>query len=89
MANKKDFQTNKALKLVWYLGGYYSIAFMVLFVEKAHPSAFCLSETVIMPILVFQIISISKNASLLGLIPIPVVNEILSKIDKHKNKDEN
>lgn len=87
LVNIKKFETNRALKMVWYLCGYYSITFVVLFIEKSHPAAFWLSETVIMPILVFQIISILKHASKLKLIPIPVVNDILSKIDKHK--DEN
>lgn len=87
IANRKDFQTNRALKMIWYLAGYYSIAFVVLFIEKAHPSAFWLSETVIMPILVFQTLSITKHLSKLGLIPVSIVNNFLAKIDKHK--DEN
>lgn len=83
--NKGKFQTKKALKLVYYLTTYWSLSAVVLLIEKAFPSAFFLSECIIMPLLVFVTISAIKNLSLLGLISNTLLKDILSKIDKHKD----
>lgn len=83
---QKDWQTKKALKIVYYLFSYWVILAMILSVEKGYPGAFWLSEAIIMPILVFQTISIVKNISILGLIPQGLLLEILNKIDGYKNK---
>lgn len=88
----KVWRTRKAIKIVYYIFAYSIILFTVLAVEKAHPSAFFLSETIIMPILVFQIISTLKNASLIGFIPQGLLLNILNNIDSYKNasiKNEN
>lgn len=88
----KVWRTRKAIKIVYYIFAYSTILFTVLAVEKAHPSAFFLSETIIMPILVFQIISTLKNASLIGFIPQGLLLNILNNIDSYKNasiKNEN
>jgi len=79
------WETWKALKVIYYMAAYSWAVSMVLSVEKGYPSAFWLSEAVIMPILVFQIISFLKNISLLGLLPKSLLTEILDKIDKHKD----
>ena len=81
----KVWRTRKAIKIVYYIFAYSIILFTVLAVEKAHPSAFFLSETIIMPILVFQIISTLKNASLIGFIPQGLLLNILNNIDSYKN----
>ena len=81
----KVWLTRKAIKIVYYIFAYSTILFTVLAVEKAHPSAFFLSETIIMPILVFQIISTLKNASLIGFIPQGLLLNILNNIDSYKN----
>lgn len=80
----KCFETRKALKVVYYLPIYYTIAAVVLLIEKAHASAFWLSEAVIMPILIFQLISILKNASNLKVLPGKLLNTILNNIDAYK-----
>ena len=86
LAIKNDnFQTEKALKLAYYFGVYFVLCAMVLKVEEGFPSAFWLSEAVIMPILVFQVVSILKNLSLIGLLNNTLLNEMLNKIDKHKD----
>lgn len=79
------FETQKALKVVYYLATYWILLAMVLQVEKGFPSAFWLSEAIIMPILVFQVISILKSLGLLGIIQNPLLTQILEKIDQHKN----
>lgn len=80
------FETQKALKIVYYFTTYFVLLAMVLKVEQGFPSAFWLSEAVMMPVLVFQVVSILKNLQLLGVINNALLVEILSKIDKHKNK---
>ena len=86
LAIKNDnFKTEKALKLTYYFGVYFVLCAMVLKVEEGFPSAFWLSEAVIMPILVFQVVSILKNLSLIGLLNNTLLNEMLNKIDKHKD----
>ena len=81
------WETQKALKVVYYILAYSVIVFVVLSIEKAMPSAFFLSDAVVMPILVFQTISMLKNASLIGLIPKGVLLQILQKIDSYKHDD--
>lgn len=82
----KEFQTSKALKVVYYLFAYWTILFTVLSVEKGFPSAFWLTEAIIMPILVFQIISTIKNLILLDIITNSLAKEIFKNIDKHKEQ---
>lgn len=86
LANRKNFETKKALKVVWYFVSYNMLAYIVLTIEQGFPAAFWLSETVLMPILIFQVISILKNMKKLGLLPHTVITEILDKIDKHKDQ---
>jgi hypothetical protein len=87
VAIKKDkFQTQKALKFIWYLVAYEGLLAEVLSIEKSYPSAFWLSEAVIMPLLVLQTISMVKNLSILKLIPSRVLSDILARIDKHKEE---
>lgn len=85
----EDFQTRKAMKIIYYFTTYFVLAAMVLKVEEGFASAFWLSEAVIMPILVFQVVSILKNLSLLGVINNSLLKDILSKIDKHKDGNAN
>lgn len=78
------FRTMKALKVIYYGFTYTIMLYMILQVERGYPSAFWMSDAIVMPILTFQIISILKNMSLLNLIPQGTLLEILSKIDNHK-----
>ena len=82
----KVFETQKALKIVYYLCAYWLILFAVLSVEKGYPSAFWLSEAIIMPILTFQIISMIKNLILLGIINNSLAKDIFKNIDKYKEQ---
>lgn len=78
------FRVNRAMKVVYYLVSYWMILFVVLSIEKSHSSAFWLSEAVFLPIIIFQLISALKNASLIGAIPQGLLLKILESIDKHK-----
>jgi fucose 4-O-acetylase-like acetyltransferase len=53
-------------------------------VEKGFVGAGWLSETIIIPFMVFQLISALKNASMAGFIKMDELNKILDRIDKHK-----
>ena len=53
-------------------------------VEKGFEGAGWLSETIIVPFVIIQIVSALKNASMAGFISSEELNILLSKIDKHK-----
>ena len=57
-----------------------------LSVEKGFTGSGWISETIMIPFIVFQLISTLKNASMAGYIKIELLNNILDKIDKHKGK---
>jgi len=80
----KQFKTQKAFKGVFMLVAFWLILAMLLTIEKGFPYASFLSEMVLLPICVFQITSIIKNAHLMGLINGPLADKILKNIDSHK-----
>ena len=85
---REGFKTHKALSVlkntfVWLL-----ILTTVLMIEKGFMGTSWLSEVIIVPFMVFQLISAMKNASLSGYIKSGLLNEILEKIDKHKHVNE-
>ena len=53
-------------------------------VEKGFTGTAWISETVIIPFIVLQIISALKNASMAGFIKAEELNKILDRIDNHK-----
>lgn len=81
-----NFETKKTFKAVYMLVGFWLLLATVLSIEKAYPFADFLSEAIIMPILLFQVISTLKNMQLLGLITNDTLGKILAKIDKHKEE---
>jgi phage-related holin len=81
---KEGFQTRKALKvpkttIVWTV-----MLTCILMIEKGFEGTSWLSETIIAPFIVFQLISILKNAERSDLIKNELLSVILSKIDQHK-----
>lgn len=85
---REGFKTYKALKILKTTFTWLIILTVILMVEIGFKGTFWLSETIIMPFIVFQLISILKNASQSGFIKGSLLNEILSKIDQHKNIKE-
>lgn len=83
---REGFKTYKALKILKTTFTWLLILTVILMVEMGFKGTFWLSETIIMPFIVFQLISILKNASQAGFIKGSLLNEILLKIDQHKNK---
>jgi hypothetical protein len=55
-----------------------------LSVEDAYKGTGWLSETILIPFIVFQIMSALKNASMAGFIKAKLLNQILDKFDDHK-----
>jgi phage-related holin len=82
---REGFKTYKALKVLKSLFFWIILLTTILSIESAYIGAGWLSETVIIPFIVFQLISILKNASMLDLISNDVLKTILNKIDQHKN----
>ena len=85
---REGFKTYKALKIFKSLFSWIAILFTVLVIEKAFPVCFWLSETFVVPVLLFYLISTLKNASDCGLIKNELLRNILKRIDQHKNLEE-
>ena len=83
---KEGFKTYKALKVIKTTFTWLVILTVILMVEIGFPGTSWLSETIIMPFIIFQIISALKNASKAGFIKYSLLNKILEKIDQHKDK---
>lgn len=81
---REGFKTYKALRILKTYFAWLIILTTLLMVEKGFEGSGWLSETVLIPFLIFQLISALKNASMAGFIKIEEVNSILDKIDQHK-----
>jgi len=81
---REGFKTYKAIRILRTLIFWIIILTVILVIEQSIPGASWLSETILMPLVVFQLISVLKNASMAGFIKMEVLNQILDKVDKHK-----
>ena len=81
---REGFKTYKALKIIKSIFTWLVILTSILMIEKGFTGTSWLSETVITPFIVFQLMSALKNASMAGFIKNELLNIILDKIDKHK-----
>tara|TARA_B100000900_G_C20335654_1_gene616044 strand:- start:213 stop:629 length:417 start_codon:yes stop_codon:yes gene_type:complete len=81
---REGFKTYKALKILRTLVFWIIILTVILVIEKSISGASWLSETIVVPLIVLQLISVLKNASMAGFIKMNVVNTILDRIDNHK-----
>jgi phage-related holin len=81
---REGFQTRKALKVLRTLVTWVIFLTVLLSIEKGYPGTAWLSETILIPFIVFQVISALKNASMAGWIKSELLNNILDKIDNHK-----
>jgi phage-related holin len=81
---REGFKTYKALKVIKSVSTWELILTAVLMIEKGFAGVNWISETIIAPFIIFQLISALKNASMAGLIKNELLNIILDKIDKHK-----
>lgn len=81
---REGFKTYKALKVIKNAIYWTILITLMLMIEKGFPGTGWLSETVTVPFIVFQLISVLKNASMAGFLNQKEVNYVLDKIDKHK-----
>ena len=81
---REGFQTRKALSVLKTFGFWVIMLSVILSIEKGFTGTSWLSETIIAPFLVFQLISILKNASMVGVVKNELVTQILDRLDKHK-----
>jgi len=85
---KEGFKTYRALKVLKTFGFWVVMLSAILTIEKGFSGTSWLSETIIAPFLVFQLISIFKNASMVGIIKNELLIQILDRLDKHKGNRE-
>ena len=85
---REGFKTYKAVRILKNVFTWISILTVTLMVEKGFAGTSWLSEVIITPFLIFQIISALKNASMAGFIKAKLLNQILDSIDKHKGERE-
>jgi phage-related holin len=83
---REGFQTRKALSVLKTFGFWVIMLSVILSIEKGFSGTSWLSETIMAPFLVFQLISILKNASMVGVVKNELVTQILDRLDKHKGE---
>jgi phage-related holin len=81
---REGFQTRKAVRVLQRAIMWVIFLTVILMVEKGFAGTSWLSETIIVPFIVLQLISALKNASMAGLIKANELNKILDRIDNHK-----
>tara|TARA_B110000977_G_C11036003_1_gene477111 strand:+ start:148 stop:567 length:420 start_codon:yes stop_codon:yes gene_type:complete len=81
---REGFKTYKALKILKNIFIWLFILTTLLIVERGFKGTAWLSEVVVVPFMILQLISALKNASMAGLIKKNELNKILDHIDKHK-----
>jgi hypothetical protein len=81
---REGFKTYKAIRVLKNIITWWMILTVILLVEIGIDGTDWLSETIMIPFVVFEIISALKNASMAGFIKKQVLNDILDSIDKHK-----
>ena len=83
---REGFQTFKALKVLKTLITWIILLTTLLMVEQGFKGTSWLSETILVPFILFQLISALKNASMSGFIDMAALNSILDKVDLHKGE---
>lgn len=81
---REGFQTRKALRVLNRAVTWVIFLTVILMVEKGFEGTGWLSETIIVPFIVLQLVSALKNASMAGFIKHGELNRILDIIDRHK-----
>jgi phage-related holin len=80
----EGFQTRKAVKVLQTLVVWVIMLTAILMIEKGFDGTSWLSETIMAPFIIFQLMSALKNAERAGLVKNELLTIILSKFDKHK-----
>ena len=80
-----NFRTTKAFTGIYRLVSFWVLLAVVLTIEKGYEFASFLSEAILLPIIIFQLISALKSMEALGIISGEMITSILKKVDQHKN----
>ena len=83
---REGFKTYKAVRILKTLTAWIITLTALLMVEAGFKGTSWLSETILIPLIVFQVISALKNAEQGGFIKNEALTTILDKIDKHKSE---
>jgi len=83
---REGFKTFKAVKVLQRAIAWVVLLTVILMVEKGFAGTSWLSETIIVPFILLQLISALKNASMSGYIKMGDLNKILDRIDPHKGE---
>jgi hypothetical protein len=83
---REGFKTYKAVKILKTLVAWIITLTVLIMVEAGFKGTSWLSETILIPLIIFQVISALKNAEQAGFIKNEALTTILDKIDKHKEK---
>jgi phage-related holin len=83
---REGFRTYKAIKIIKTLFAWILILTVLLLIELGFDGVSWISETILLPFIVFQLISALKNASMAGFIKTEALNSILDAIDRHKGQ---
>ena len=82
---REGFKTYKAVRVLKTLTAWIITLTALIMVEAGFKGTSWLSETILIPLIVFQVISALKNAANAGFINNEALTAILDKIDKHKD----
>jgi len=83
---REGFKTFKAVRVLQRTVVWIMFLTVILMVERGFAGTSWLSETIIVPFILLQLISALKNASMSGFIYIGDLNKILDRIDPHKGE---
>jgi len=83
---REGFKTYKAIRILKTLVAWIITLTALIMVEAGFKGTSWLSETILIPLIVFQVASALKNAEQAGFIKNEALTAILDKIDKHKTK---
>ena len=83
---REGFKTYKAVRILKTLVAWIITLTALIMVEAGFKGTSWLSETILIPLIVFQVISALKNAEQAGFIKNDALAAILNKIDRHKSE---
>lgn len=83
---REGFKTYKAVRILKTLVAWIITLTALIMVEAGFKGTSWLSETILIPLIVFQVISALKNAEQAGFIKNDALATILNKIDRHKSE---
>ena len=83
---REGFQTRKAVRVLQRAITWIAFLTVILMVERGFAGTSWLSETIIVPFMLLQLVSALKNASMIGIIKSADLKNLLDRIDLHKGQ---